>query len=42
MGLFDKLKEKGEIKEYVLKKKDTGDRIELKVNEEETKVIMIR
>ena len=41
-NLAKQLKEKGEIKEYVLKKKDTGDRIELKVNEEETKVIMIR
>ena len=40
--LAKQLKEKGEISEYVLKKKDTGDRIELKVNEEETRVIMIR
>lgn len=40
--LAKQLKEKGEISEYVLKKKDTGDRIELKVNEDETRVIMIR
>ena len=41
-NLAKQLKEKGEIKEYVLKKKDTGDRIELKVSEDETRVIMIR
>jgi hypothetical protein len=40
--LAKQLKEKGEISEYVLKKKDSGDRIELKLSEENLKVIMLR
>ena len=40
--LAKQLKEKGEISEYVLKKKNSGDRIELKLSEENLKVIMLR